>query len=48
MEEHQEEHAACRKLNAGMVVCLEHGANDLHMVKLMPRIPLSLDSLKSR
>jgi len=34
----QEEHPACKKLSdsAGVVICLERGANDLHMVQLMP------------
>ena len=33
--EQQEEHPACKKTElwgAGMVICLEHGADDLHMV----------------
>jgi len=35
---HQEEHPARKKIEwrvTGMVVCLEYGANDLHMVQLM-------------
>ena len=38
----QEEHLAHKKLSgggAGVVVCLECGANDLHMVQLMPLTP---------
>ena len=35
----EEEHLACKKLTeycgGGVVVCLERGANDLHMVELM-------------
>jgi len=33
-----EEHPACKELSdsAGVVICLERGANDLHMVQLMP------------
>ena len=34
----QEGHPACKKLSAGMVICLERGA-DLHMARLMP-LPL--------
>jgi len=50
---HQEEHLACIKLEwwgAGMVICVEQGANDLHMVQLMPctATPSSLPPLKSR
>jgi len=33
-----EGHPACKKLSAGMVICLERGA-DLHMAQLMP-LPL--------
>jgi len=41
----QEGHPACKKRwGAGVVVCLEHGA-DLHIAQLMP---LSLASAKSR
>ena len=39
----QEGHPACKKLewwDAGVVVCLEHGA-DLHMAQLMP-LPLTV------
>jgi len=39
----QEEHLACKKTEwwyAGMVICLERGAN-LHMVQLMP-LPLTV------
>jgi len=40
---HREEHRACKKsidgVLAGMVVCLEPGANDLHMVQLMLLAP---------
>ena len=35
---HQEEHPACKKIawwDAGMVICLELGANDLYVVQLM-------------
>jgi len=35
----QEGHQACKKTEwwgTGMVICLERGANDLHMVQLMP------------
>jgi len=32
---------------AGMVICLEQGANDLHMVKLMPMPPYHLSSFAS-
>jgi len=36
-----EEHPACKKWwwDAGMVVCLEQGVNDLHMVELAPLPP---------
>jgi len=40
-----------RSVKTGMVVCLEQGVNDLHMVQLMPLArchPSSLASLKSR
>jgi len=36
----QEGHLACKKLGAGVVVCLEQGA-DLHMARLMT-LPLTL------
>jgi len=38
---HQEEHLACKKLRwaAGMVTCVEQGANNLYIVKLMPLPP---------
>jgi len=41
----QEGHLACKKLSGGrwgtgMVICLERGANDLHMVQLMPLPPI--------
>ena len=36
----QEGHPACRKLSAGVVICLERGA-DLHMAQLMP-LPLTV------
>jgi len=39
---HQKEHLACKKIEwwgAGMVICLESSANDLHMVQLMPLPP---------
>jgi len=43
----QEGHMACKKLSAGMVICLERGA-DLHMAQLMP-LPLTVyASQKSR
>ena len=35
----QKERRACKKIEwcgAGVVICLERGANDLHMVQLMP------------
>jgi len=38
----QEEHPARKKMSdggAGMVICLECGANDLHMTQLMPLPP---------
>jgi len=41
----QEEHPARKKIErwgTGMVICLECGANDLHMVKLMPLPPRHL------
>jgi len=47
----QEEHLARKKLsdgNTGMVICLDCGANALHMVQLMPLSLLSLASVKSR
>ena len=31
-----------------MVICLERGANDLHVVQLMPLPPTSLATVKSR
>jgi len=34
-------------MSAGMIIGLQRGANDLHMVYLMP-LPSSLASLKSR
>jgi len=40
---HQEEHLARKKIECwgtGMVICLECGANDLHMVQLMPLPPI--------
>ena len=48
---HQEEHSARKKLEwwgTGMVVCLECGANDLHLVQLMPLGPFISCSVKSR
>jgi len=36
----QEGHPACKKLGAGMVICLERGA-DLHTAQLMP-LPLTV------
>ena len=36
----QEGHLACKKLSAGVVICLERGA-DLHMAQLMP-LPLTV------
>jgi len=36
----QEGHPACKKLGAGVVICLEQGA-DLHMSQLMP-LPLTV------
>jgi len=40
----QEEHTACKNemMSAGVVVYLEQGANDLHMVQLMPLPPRHL------
>jgi len=35
----QEGHLACKKVSAEMVICLEQGVNDLHMVQLMPLPP---------
>ena len=35
----QEEHPACKKLNDGIVICVERGADCLHMVQLMPLHP---------
>jgi len=38
---HQEEHPACKKFEwcgAGMVICLERGADDLHMIHCHPII----------
>jgi len=39
---HQKGHLACKKLSggAGMVICLEQGANDLHMVQLIQTLLL--------
>jgi len=39
---HQEERLACKKIelwDAGVVICLEQGASDLHMVQPMPLPP---------
>jgi len=36
----QEGHPVCKKLSAGVVICLERGA-DLHMAQLMP-LPLTV------
>jgi len=46
---HQEEHPACKNLwrGAGMVICLEWGANDLHPADTTAT-PSSLALLKSR
>ena len=41
----QEGHPACKKIEwwgTSMVICLERGANDLHMVHLMPLPPHNL------
>jgi len=40
----QDEHLACEKLNREMLawLCLEQGANELHMVQLMPLPPRRL------
>jgi len=38
----REEHLACRKFSdevLAVVICLERGADDLHMVQLMPLPP---------
>ena len=32
----QKEHPACKKLSVGVVMCLERGADCLHMVQLTP------------
>jgi len=49
---HQEGHLAHKKIEwwgAGVVICLEQSANDLHSVQLMPLPPpSSLASVKSR
>jgi len=49
----QEEHPAGKKLSEGVLVwlCIERGADCLHMVQLMPlrrKTPSSLASFKSR
>jgi len=47
----QEEHLACKKIQywgAGVVICLEWDANDLHMIQLMPLPPIISCLLKSR
>ena len=47
---HQEEHPACKKTEwwgAGVVICLERGADCLHMVQLMPLHPKTPSSLAS-
>ena len=49
----QEQHPACRIewWGVGVVICLERGADGLHMVQLMPlhlKALLSVVSLKSR
>jgi len=40
---HQEGHLACKNLSdwwgAGVVICLEWGANDLYIVQMMPLPP---------
>jgi len=36
---HQEGHPVCKKLSAGVVICLERGADDLLMVQMMPLPP---------
>ena len=45
----QEEHLACKKLSVGVgvVICLEGGADCLHMVQLMPVHPKTMSSLVS-
>jgi len=47
---HQKQHPACKKLkDASMIICLEQGANDLHMLPTDVTTTLSpLASLKSR
>jgi len=48
---HQEEHPSCKNYGVGVVICLERGADCLHMVQLMPlhpKTPSSLASFKSR
>ena len=51
---HLQEHTACNKIEwwaVGVVICLERGADCLHMVQLMPlhpKTPSSLASFKSR
>jgi len=41
---YQEDHLACknRAMKAGMAICLERDANDLHLVQLMPLPPRHL------
>ena len=47
---HQEEHLACKKIKwwgVGVVICLERGADCLHMVQLMPLHPQTTSSFAS-
>jgi len=37
--EREEEHSACTKLSADVVICLEHDADYLHLIQLMPLPP---------
>jgi len=48
--ERQEEHLACKEVRgAGVVICLERGADDLHYVPAdVTATSLSLPSLKTR
>jgi len=42
---HREEHLVCKKIEwwcAGIVICLQRGANDLHIIPMMPLPPHNL------
>jgi len=43
----QEEHPTCKNRVIGVVICLERGADCLHMVQLMPMHPETISSLAS-